>query len=142
MLQSSLLALAQTILSPVFWKSVKPTVKTFLLTVDLLLACAIVLVVLIQRGDSGGALGIGGGGGGLFSARGKANFLTRTTAILAALFFATSLSLAYLSKQDRPSSIIEGIEREANEGGTQNDSAEPNADPSAEPPQDDVPLAQ
>lgn len=111
--------------------------KTFLLTVDLLLACAIVLVVLIQRGDSGGALGIGGGGGGLFSARGKANFLTRTTAILAALFFATSLSLAYLSKQDRPSSIIEGIEREAKDG-TQNDSAEP----SAEPPQDDVPLAQ
>ena len=111
--------------------------KAFLLVVDLFLACAIVLVVLIQRGDSGGALGIGGGGGGLFSARGKANFLTRTTAILAALFFATSLALAYLAKQDRPASIIESIEQEAQEvqEGTQQEGG-------AEKPEDDVPLAQ
>ena len=105
--------------------------KSLLLAVDLFLACAIVLVVLIQRGDSGGALGIGGGGGGLFSARGKANFLTRTTAVLAALFFATSLGLAYLSKQDRPTSIIESIEQGAQQEGSE-----------AEKPDDDVPLAQ
>ena len=105
--------------------------KASLLVVDLLLAGAIVLVVLIQRGDSGGALGIGGGGGGLFSARGKANFLTRTTAVLAALFFATSLGLAYLSKQEHPTSIIESIEQ----GGQQEGSE-------AEKPEDDVPLAQ
>ena len=109
--------------------------KSFLLVVDLFLACAIVLVVLIQRGDSGGALGIGGGGGGLFSARGKANFLTRTTAVLAALFFATSLGLAYLAKQDRPASIIEGIEQETQAEGQQQDG-------STEKPEDDVPLAQ
>ena len=109
--------------------------ESFLLVVDLFLACAIVLVVLIQRGDSGGALGIGGGGGGLFSARGKANFLTRTTAVLAALFFATSLGLAYLAKQDRPTSIIESIERGAQEEGEPQDG-------STEKPEDDVPLAQ
>ena len=115
----------------IFWSF---GLKTFLLVVDLLLASAIVLVVLIQRGDSGGALGIGGGGGGLFSARGKANFLTRTTAILAALFFATSLGLAYLAKQDRPASLIESIEETQQESEPQ--------DGSTEKPEDDVPLAQ
>lgn len=105
--------------------------KTTLLVLDMLIACAITFIVLIQRGDSGGALGIGGGGGGLFSARGRANFLTRTTAILAALFFAVSLSLAYISKEDRPTSIIEEIEERQGESTRTEETAE-----------EDVPLAQ
>jgi len=57
--------------------------------------------VLLQRSE-GGALGIGGGGGGgpgaMFSARGSANFLTRLTAGLAAVFMVLSLVLAILSR--------------------------------------------
>ncbi len=68
-----------------------------LLIIHIFLALALVGVILLQQSE-GGALGIGGGGGGLFTARGAANFLTRTTAILAALFLATSLTLAILAK--------------------------------------------
>ena len=65
-----------------------------ILTVHVLIVLALIVVVLLQRSD-GGALGLGGGtGGGFMSGRGAANALTRTTSILAALFFATSLVLA------------------------------------------------
>ena len=66
-----------------------------ILTVHSLIVLALIGVVLLQRSD-GGALGIGGGGsgGGFMTGRGAANALTRTTSILAALFFATSLLLA------------------------------------------------
>ncbi|GIX18205.1 MAG: hypothetical protein KatS3mg119_2391 [Rhodothalassiaceae bacterium] len=67
-----------------------------LLIIHIFLALALVGVILLQQSE-GGALGIGGGGG-LFTARGAANFLTRTTAILATLFLATSLALAILAK--------------------------------------------
>jgi preprotein translocase subunit SecG len=70
-----------------------------LLVVHLLIALALVAVVLLQRSE-GGALGVGGGGGGfggLMTARGSANLLTRTTAILAAVFMITSMLLAYMS---------------------------------------------
>jgi preprotein translocase subunit SecG len=67
-----------------------------LLVVHLLIALALVGVVLLQRSE-GGALGVGGGGGfgGLMTARGSANLLTRTTAVLAAIFMLTSMALAY-----------------------------------------------
>ena len=68
---------------------------TLLLVVHILLALALTGVVLVQRSE-GGALGMGGGGG-FMTARGQANLLTRTTAILAALFFLTSIVLAFLS---------------------------------------------
>lgn len=66
-----------------------------ILTVHSLIVLALIGVVLLQRSD-GGALGLGGGGGGggFMTGRGAANALTRTTSILAALFFATSLLLA------------------------------------------------
>ncbi|MEM9332828.1 MAG: preprotein translocase subunit SecG [Pseudomonadota bacterium] len=71
-----------------------------LIVVHLLIVVALVVVVLMQRSE-GGALGIGGGGSGNFmSARGAANALTRTTAILAAAFFATSIGLGILSGVD------------------------------------------
>jgi preprotein translocase subunit SecG len=57
---------------------------------------ALVGVILVQKSEGGG-LGIGGGSG-FMSARGAANVLTRTTAILAAIFFATSLGLSLLAR--------------------------------------------
>jgi preprotein translocase subunit SecG len=64
-----------------------------------MIAIAMIIFVLLQRSE-GGALGMGGGGsglGGLFSPRGAADTLTRTTAILAALFFLTCIGLNLLS---------------------------------------------
>lgn len=69
---------------------------TVLLVIHLMITVALVGIVLMQRSE-GGALGIGGGGDGFMSGRGAANLLTRTTAILAAVFFATSLLLAMLA---------------------------------------------
>lgn len=72
--------------------------QTVLLVVHLIIALALIAVVLLQRSE-GGALGIGGGGGAgsLFSARGVGNTLTRTTAILAVIFFLTSIGLTLLA---------------------------------------------
>jgi preprotein translocase subunit SecG len=72
--------------------------ENLLLTVHLLIAAALVGVVLVQKSE-GGALGIGGGGGGggFLSGRGTANLLSRTTAVLAGLFFATSIALTVLA---------------------------------------------
>ena len=69
---------------------------TVLLTIHILIAVALVGTVLLQRSEGGG-LGIGGSQGGFMTARGTANFMTRVTAILAACFFATSISLAILA---------------------------------------------
>lgn len=69
-----------------------------LLVIHLIIAIALVATVLLQRSE-GGALGIGGGPGGMMTARGAANLLTRATAILAACFFATSIGLTILAEQ-------------------------------------------
>jgi len=73
---------------------------TVLLVVHILIAIALIVVVLLQRSEGGG-LGIGGSGGmgGFMTARGTANLLTRTTAILAAAFMAMSVLLAFLAGQ-------------------------------------------
>jgi preprotein translocase subunit SecG len=80
-----------------------------IIVIHLMLVLALIGVVLLQRSEGGG-LGIGGGGGGGFmSSRGTANVLTRATAILAGLFFATSLILSILAGMNRkPTSIISG----------------------------------
>jgi preprotein translocase subunit SecG len=71
--------------------------QTTLIVVHLLIVLSLIGVVLLQRSE-GGALGIGGGGGGGFmSNRGTGNLLTRATALLAAGFFLTSLSLSVLA---------------------------------------------
>lgn len=70
---------------------------TFLLVVHGLIALALVAVILLQRSEGGG-LGIGGGtGGGLMTARGAANLLTRSTTVLASLFIVSSIVLAVLA---------------------------------------------
>jgi preprotein translocase subunit SecG len=75
------------------------------------LAVAIIALVLLQRGkgaDAGAAFGAGASGT-VFGSRGTTSFLSRTTAILATLFFLTSLGLAYLAGQrTEPGSILEG----------------------------------
>ncbi len=70
--------------------------QTVILVIHLMVVAALVGVVLLQRSE-GGALGIGGGGG-FMTSRGTANVLTRTTAILAALFFLTSIGLSVLPR--------------------------------------------
>ena len=83
--------------------------ESVLIVIQLLVSVAMIVVVLLQRSE-GGALGMGGGGsglGGLFSARGAADTLTRTTAILATLFFLTSLGLTLLSLHGRPQSVLD-----------------------------------
>jgi preprotein translocase subunit SecG len=73
-----------------------------------LIALALIGVVMLQKSE-GGALGMGGGGmSGFMTGRSTANLLTRTTAILAALFFATSIALVMLNHAGRaPRSIID-----------------------------------
>lgn len=83
--------------------------QAVLIIIHLFVAVALILVVLMQRSE-GGALGIGGSGsglGGLFSQRGAASTLTRTTAILGMVFFVTSLALTMLTLGTRrPTSIL------------------------------------
>lgn len=80
--------------------------QSVLLVIQVIVTVALVIVVLLQRSE-GGALGMGGGGSGLgnlFSPRGAADTLTRTTAILGVLFFVTSLALTLLAVHGRPES--------------------------------------
>jgi preprotein translocase subunit SecG len=74
------------------------------------LAVAIIALVLLQKGkgaDAGAAFGAGASGT-VFGSRGTTSFLSRTTAILATMFFLTSLGLAYLAGQrTEPGSILE-----------------------------------
>jgi preprotein translocase subunit SecG len=87
-------------------------IQTVLLIVHTLIALAIIALVLLQRGkgaEAGAAFGAGASGT-VFGARGSTNFFSRTTAILATLFFASSLALAYMSSQgpvEGPRSLIE-----------------------------------
>jgi len=82
--------------------------QTVLIVIHLMIVLALVGVVLIQRSEGGG-LGIGGGSG-FMSARGTANALTRTTAILATLFFITSLGLGILARyESKPTDILDRI---------------------------------
>src|ERR1700680_1374108 len=70
---------------------------TVLLVIHLMIAVALVRVLLLQKSE-GGALGMGGGGmSGFMTGRSTANLLTRTTAILAGLFFVTSILLVVLN---------------------------------------------
>ncbi|MCS6944030.1 MAG: preprotein translocase subunit SecG [Sutterellaceae bacterium] len=76
---------------------------TLLIAVQILCALAIIVLVLLQHGkgaDMGAAFG-GGASGSLFGATGSANFLSRSTAILATVFFIVTLGLAYSGNAQR-----------------------------------------
>ena len=80
--------------------------QTVVIVVHLMIVATLIATVLLQKSEGGG-LGVGGGAG-FMSSRGTANLLTRTTAVLAFLFFLTSLGLAWLAGGDRtPASIID-----------------------------------
>ena len=88
-------------------------IQTTVLIIHTLIALSIIALVLLQRGkgaEAGAAFGAGASGT-VFGARGSTNFFSRTTAILATAFFATSLTLAYISSQSSgsPDSLIEEV---------------------------------
>src|SRR5258706_6626277 len=86
--------------------------QTLLLVAELIIAVALIFFVLLQRSE-GGALGMAGGSsmGGLFPARGAADTLTRTTSILAFLFFVTCIVLNILALHDRSTgtSVLDSV---------------------------------
>lgn len=87
--------------------------QTPMLVIHTLIALAIVALVLIQRGkgaDAGAAFGSGASGT-VFGSRGSTSFFSRATAVLATGFFATSLTLAYISSQRNglSESVVDGV---------------------------------
>jgi preprotein translocase subunit SecG len=89
--------------------------QTLILVLHILAAVGIVVLVLLQHGkgaDMGAAFGSGSAGS-LFGSAGAANFLSRTTAILAAVFFATSLGLTYFSVPSRSGGVTQQLETPA-----------------------------
>ncbi len=87
------------------------TIQKVALITHTLIALGIIALVLLQRGkgaDAGAAFGAGASGT-VFGARGSASFFSRATAVLATAFFASSLTLAYLSSQrsSAPESLLE-----------------------------------
>lgn len=121
-------------------------IVNILIVVHIVVAVAIVALVLLQQGrgaDMGAAFG--GGSQTLFGARGSANFLSRVTGVLAAVFFVTSMSLGFIyTQRSGPQSVTEGVTVEPVEPA--GDGAVPAPAPAAEPvpapaPQSDVPAA-
>ncbi len=102
-----------------------------LLAIHVLAAIAIVVLVLLQQGKGasmGAAFGGGGGGGSqtVFGSQGSANFLSRTTALLAAVFFFTSMSLAYIyGNRTEPQSVTEQVIEETQRNDTEGGAAAP-----------------
>lgn len=117
-----------------------------LLAIHVLVAIAIVVLVLLQQGKGasmGAAFGGGGGGGSqtVFGSQGSANFLSRTTALLAAIFFFTSMSLAYIyGNRTEPQSVTEQVIEETDNGA---EAGEPPSAPEASggTEQSDIPAA-
>ncbi|THF66907.1 preprotein translocase subunit SecG [Pseudothauera nasutitermitis] len=85
---------------------------SLVLSVHVIVGLAVIGLVLMQHGkgaDMGAAFGSGSSGS-LFGSSGSANFLSRTTAVLATVFFLTSLGLSYIAsdKPSAPASVMEG----------------------------------
>ena len=110
-----------------------------LLVIHVLTAVSIIVLVLMQQGkgaDMGAAFG--GGSQTLFGARGSANFLSRITGLLAAVFFVTSLTLAYLySQSSQPQSVTDQIAGQPVQSQGQNQDQDQNQDQNQK--QDDMP---
>ena len=107
---------------------------SLILVVHVIVGLSVIVFVLLQHGkgaDVGASFG-GGASGSLFGASGSANFLSRTTSILATLFFLTSLTLTYLAshRTATPSSVLD----------TMTEQSAPVAAPAASAPQSgDIP---
>ncbi len=83
-------------------------IRDLLLVFQILVCVGLVGVILLQRSE-GGALGMGGGGGGFMTARGAGNLLTRTTGILAIIFFLLSIGLTILGNMQRSATITDKL---------------------------------
>jgi preprotein translocase subunit SecG len=98
------------------WSLEGAFMQTVIIIIHLVIVLSMVAVVLLQRSEGGIGMGTGGGGGGgggglggFMTGRGQANALTRATAVLAGLFFMTSLGLAIMAGYDRaPTSVFDG----------------------------------
>jgi preprotein translocase subunit SecG len=113
--------------------------QTIAVVLHVLLAIGIIGLVLLQRGkgaDAGAGFGAGASGT-VFGARGSGSFLSRTTAILATLFFMTSLGLSFLFSRggDAPSSVVDQVPAipAAPAGGANLPAIPPQAAPAAAP---------
>lgn len=86
--------------------------ETVLLVVQVLVCSALIVIILLQRSETDG-FGLGSGSGSnLFSGRTQANFMTRTTAILAAIFILNSLVLSIMAARGGPASLVETIQEQ------------------------------
>lgn len=86
--------------------------QVVMLVIQVLLAVALIAIILVQRTsqDGGGLMGGGSTMGGLFTARGSANLLTRATAFLATMFIINSLALGILaSREHQTRSVIDQL---------------------------------
>lgn len=79
---------------------------TFLLVVQAIIAALLVTVILMQKSEGGG-LGVGGSPAGFMSARGAADFLTRSTTVLATLFVGLSITMAVIASVRHSTSDID-----------------------------------
>ena len=86
--------------------------ENFILILNVILAILLIGVILLQKSE-GGALGLGVSQDNFISSRSAGSFLTKTTAIIAALFIITSISLTIISKEESSStSVLEKVEEE------------------------------
>ena len=84
--------------------------ENFILILNIILAILLIGVILLQRSE-GGALGLGISQDNFISSRSAGSFLTKTTAILAALFIITSISLTVMSRDElSTTSVLEKVE--------------------------------
>ena len=86
-------------------------IETAILLLHLLVSLGIIVLILLQQGkgaEAGASFGAGASGT-MFGSEGSSNFLSKLTAILVAIFFISSLSLAYLAKQKVESLSLEGL---------------------------------
>ena len=95
--------------------------ENFILALNIIFAILLIVVVLLQKSE-GGALGLGASQDSYISSRSAGSFLTKTTAVIAALFIITSISLTIMSKEEFSStSVLEKIEEDEDK----EDSSEP-----------------
>jgi preprotein translocase subunit SecG len=121
-----------------------------LLVLQLIVAIFLVAVILMQRSNGGALSGLGGdsGIGGLLSARGKGNILTRTTAVLATLFFGLSMALSiYFSRVETKTvsvldNAVSNTTAPINASEAENTPSATTPDTPSEPAEPDVPVAE
>ncbi len=119
---------------------------TILIIVNVFAALAIIVLALMQqsKGDMGSAFG-GGGSASMFGSRGSANFLSRMTSLMCAVFFISSLSLAYIyAKRAENSSVVDSTsvleQVQSSESEVPTIDAVPDqSDPASEVPSLDIP---